>query len=493
MAVLRRLRRVGTTAVQDLLRAEKLALARRQDDLTAWSEALARGETRPAVDPVKIGDPTPPDLPATGAAAARQDLMARWWAERGSRWWNDLRFSNIAPENQYRLVTEFPALRNSVSIPAEVRDTLNRNYLHAVLEKLTVGFDRAARGVGAPLSEAEQRRLRQFEEASFALCEAELEARLTASLSGIATPDVHLLKFDPNASGPHAAMVVSFGNIDTAGFVAWHVPGFDTTLSVMSSGAIDGMNLYAAARQQDPATDAAVVIWLDDETRRESGTLSRVLNSAAALVAPRERRLRNALTAFAAARAAAGTEVPAVEVFDDRWRPDAESTDDYRLDRPVNHRLAQPAAALLIPEPGVSFDSGDKTIELEGDERAAVRPHENLTEQVWVLDPLGDDSESDWHLVPESVLGIAAPRLVRAEGPLFGPGGAVRIDDVHEVGVGSSALLALLLSLAKRPEWVRRIVRERPDGNFEVLFRTVEGGTVRVAVDRYFHAYGSAA
>ncbi|KAA8879705.1 hypothetical protein F3087_43900 [Nocardia colli] len=57
-----------------------------------------------------------------------------WWQDGGETWWNNLGFDDLAPAEQLRLLTEFPALRTSV--PMDLEDVLHGKLLALEVARL---------------------------------------------------------------------------------------------------------------------------------------------------------------------------------------------------------------------------------------------------------------------------------------------------------------------------------------------------------------------
>ena len=303
-------RRGNTAAVVQKLQAERDRLAAEQQDLDEWSQLLRTGQVRPShmldlwshPEPASDDDRiVPPSFPAALAGARtkiagrdRTRQLANWWNEHGRQWWNDLLFSDLSPEYQHRLVTDFPALRNADGIPAAVRDTLNRSYVQLELRK---PIDKAA-----PWSSARRRR-RNAENMLANLYEAELEAGLVVEQSGVDVPQVYLLKFDPGAFGNRGGSIISYGDADTAESVSWHIPGAGTSIASMGRDLTSGIDQYVTAKRDNPNSTAAALVWADYKISAKSGGPSQLLRRKGLLPPDNSAdRLRNALLTFGTAR-----------------------------------------------------------------------------------------------------------------------------------------------------------------------------------------------
>lgn len=446
----------------------------------------------------------PPELPSeltmSGSVVDlrnRADQTVHWWDQHGGRWWNALRFNTLPPAEQYELVTRYHRLRKLDGIPVGVRDTLNRTYLRAELSRLT------EREQAGQLTANEQRLISVVRAVDSTLTDAGQVAAWVAERSGIATPQVFLQRFEPQAFGGTGSLILSFGDTDLARSVVWHVPGAEQSAGpTLRPGLELGADRYAALEHQDARGRSAVVVWLGHGgvSGSDRGTRARRWVSSP-LVSGRQ-RFADALTTFGVMRH--GMErrgllrrPESVEVVDRRWGTTVERT-GRGMDPLWNAELSLPRAELHLTDP-VVFTSTEpltrgRQVRLAAGTTVPMYRSPDRPDQVLVRDPAAIDDATAWHAVPERMFGTVVPTLVWLGGPLFAPDGIPRETDVvwdnTEIHSGAQYLHAELIDLVReRPGWVRRMVRERPDGVFEVRFTAPDGTAQRVAVDRRFYAY----
>ncbi|MFI5779357.1 alpha/beta hydrolase [Nocardia sp. NPDC051570] len=302
------------------LQAERRMLRDEQENLERWREELRRNEPRPYLrqDTRAHPEPTsdtdrivPPRLPAgldransTLPSRARIRELADWWQAYGESWWAELHFADLSPEYQYRLVTDFPGLRNSEGIPAETRDALNRTYLDTALRK------------AREANPQDPRRVASLEDMQATLYTAVLQAEIVARQRGIDEPPVHLLKFDPGAFEGRGAAIIGFGDVDNANAVSWHVPGGGISLASMVRDLHAAMDRYATRQLAAPDRSVASVVWSDYKLPAESGGFSdRLLSKLPPVRAAG--RLRSALHAFGEARRLSGDTPDEIRVTGD--------------------------------------------------------------------------------------------------------------------------------------------------------------------------------
>lgn len=76
------------------------------------------------------------------------------------------------------------------------------------------------------------------------------------------SPDVYLVKYEPEAFGGKGAAAIAMGNPDTAPNTAVTVSGFTTSVAHGSLDSPDGVNLYHEANMADKSHPTAVVQWM---------------------------------------------------------------------------------------------------------------------------------------------------------------------------------------------------------------------------------------
>ncbi|WP_229740192.1 C2 family cysteine protease [Nocardia rhizosphaerihabitans] len=388
----------------------------------------------------------PPALPGFGllpSSVQRAEKTLEWWTAHGERWWNELRFAELPQDARYRLTTKHHMLRDLAGIPAAVRDEMNRGYLTAELDRLArVRSDRQLT--------AGERKLHLFvSQAIRGLAQAEEYARRGAELSGIAAPPVYLLSCRPQAFDGAGSMILSYGDADRAETVAWHVPSQRPAgLPQQWRGLRTGIDLYTAAEHDSLAASTAVVVWMAHDGAFGPESTASALNWAKDTSADGKQRLASAVSRFHGVRTVlerGGAAPPphTLEVHDHRWHTNPGEIHDRptrRIDQPVNRALHGLPAA----DPGL----------------------------------------------PVPVL-VSMPVTRRLFTGVPGEQDVLRDNDRRHAG--DQHLSAQLRELAReRPGWVRRMVRERLDGAYEVRFTGPDGRAIRVAVDRQFPAYDGA-
>ncbi|MGW8654362.1 C2 family cysteine protease [Nocardia salmonicida] len=281
---------------------------------------------------------------------------------------------------------------------------------------------RASTGTGSTATEQRLTVLTRFDQA---VATADAEAAAFPGRSAIAAPRAFLLRVEPSAFDGAGSLVLSIGNPVTASVVSWHVPGASVA---PATAANTGVELYAATAQELAGRGStATIVWLDRAATPEASVANWIKSAVAAAPRDGKARLEAAMGALRTGRVQRGGTAPHIEVFDDMWgTPSARSSRTHSVGRPINHSLAQPR----------SWSSE--------------------------LTMLGRDRH-----------------------PLFGPSGRPDARDLAPDGVEPHAA-ALRALIARHPGWVGQLVRERADGNFEVVFHRADGTVTRVAVDRQF-------
>ncbi|WP_373864385.1 C2 family cysteine protease [Nocardia salmonicida] len=258
-----------------------------------------------------------------------------------------------------------------------------------------------------------------------AVATADAEAAALAGRSAIAAPRAFLLRVEPSAFDGTGSLVLSIGNPITASVLTWHVPG-ETVAP--TAAAKTGVELYAATAQELAGSrSTATIVWLDRAAIPKASVANWIKSAVAAAPRDGKARLESAMAALRTGRVQRGGRAPHIEVVDDMWgTPSARSSRAHPVDRPINHLLAQPRSW----------------------------PNQLTT-------------------------------LGRDEYVLFGSSGRPDVSDLAPDGVEPHAA-ALRALIARHPGWIAQLVRERADGNFEVVFHRADGTVARVAVDRQF-------
>ncbi|MDN5746424.1 MAG: alpha/beta hydrolase family protein, partial [Nocardioidaceae bacterium] len=187
-----------------------------------------------------VADPADAALAKRPGKGATPAAVAAWW-------------QGLSPAQRLAIIAASPgSIGNLDGIPAADRDAANRNALTRDLADLDNTEDEGT------LTGEEKTRKKNAEAARDGLANV---TKSTDPLTG--EPIVgQLYIYDPDAFGGDGRMAISAGDLDTADNVTVQVPGFGN-----DAGSIPGLsdrmvNLYEAARLDDPTATNASLIWL---------------------------------------------------------------------------------------------------------------------------------------------------------------------------------------------------------------------------------------
>ncbi|MET8648684.1 alpha/beta hydrolase, partial [Nocardia aurea] len=232
---------------------------------------------RPDVDDGPISDQENADAEAAVQALGRDPerlphgnyrgdiaAQARARAEANADWWHH----RIDEAQRAAMIRVHPELvGNADGIPAEARNRANllslerdlNSYRMRTPERLGMG-----QVFNPEFNSAEPDHLRNLIAINRALDRAYL---LAAALDpGVPVPEVQLLSYEALRYGGQGRALVSFGNLDEAASVSWHVPDSGTSVRTIGDQLIAAAGHYEATARADVERSAASVVWLGAET-----------------------------------------------------------------------------------------------------------------------------------------------------------------------------------------------------------------------------------
>ena len=227
---------------------------------TRYSERL-----RGSLASLRVDGYDPESSPDPGAPAGRREPPQLPPAETGpdglSRWWKSL-----STQDRGRLLADNPSeLGNLDGIPVEARSVANTAVLNADLRR--VEDVAAAHGVTATDV------ARNPGEFGLTGCAATRYTNALRTREGIAaaasavderrtSPEVYLLRYQPEAFRGEGAAAIAIGNPDATANTAILVPGLGSNVRDGSLADPGGARLYAEATRADWNRSSSVILWM---------------------------------------------------------------------------------------------------------------------------------------------------------------------------------------------------------------------------------------
>lgn len=225
-------------------------------DFVDSAEAALAALLGPTADTKSLmRDSDPDDLSAS----------ARHRAETNAQWWHAL----SRHERRSLVVTHPGIIGNADGIPAAVRDEANRLSIRRDLDALTWRLDSHYRlnqhhlqllMSGTTLSAKEKSELRNLLHTQRALLRAD---QLAAAVHpDVDKPNVHVLSYSATEFGGIGRAVVSFGDVDVAESLSWHVFGMKSSIGSLADQLKLVRNAYEMTLRTDPTVKAASIAWI---------------------------------------------------------------------------------------------------------------------------------------------------------------------------------------------------------------------------------------
>lgn len=212
--------------------AEENEMVTEFNSLQTWSQVKARYEG--------VADPADNALARKPSADAGPDAVRDWWA-------------SLSDEEQQAILAASPgSVGNLDGIPAAVRDEANTTSLARDLAMLELLESRDQ------LTGEEKEQLANARAARDAL---ERVADRDDPVTGEPVTS-QLYIYDPTAFNGDGRVAVVAGDLDTADNLAVITPGLTNDSTKIPGNTSSALNLYEAARADDPSQTTAVIAWM---------------------------------------------------------------------------------------------------------------------------------------------------------------------------------------------------------------------------------------
>ncbi len=176
-------------------------------------------------------------------------------------WWNSL-----SGQEKTALIAEHsPELGNLNGVPVDVRSQVNRAVMTDDLDRVRELADSCGVRVGEVVADPDSYGVSTTDLCRYAnACQAEqgLAAAAQAEDENGETPELFLLKYQPEAFGGEGAAAIAMGNPDTAVNTAVVVKGLGSGLRQGTLTNPDGRRVFHEANCADWQKDTAVVMWV---------------------------------------------------------------------------------------------------------------------------------------------------------------------------------------------------------------------------------------